>query len=64
LCSVKKTPHNALHNGLKNKERDVTGRKGSVITLWIKMSDTNAVDGREIPRKMSKAQDLLSGCLN
>jgi len=49
---------------MDNKETDVIGRKGSVITVWVKMSDTNAVVGREITRRKSKAQDLVSGCLN
>jgi hypothetical protein len=49
---------------MKNKEIDVIGRKGSVVTVWVKMVDNNAVVGREITREKSKAQDLLSGYHN
>jgi len=49
---------------MNNKETDVIERKGSVITVWVKMLDTNAVVGRETRRRKSKAQDLLSGCVH
>jgi hypothetical protein len=64
IAHVKKNARNARHSGLKNKERDVIGRKGSVTIVWVKMLYTNAVAGREIPRKKSKFQAFLSGCHN
>jgi hypothetical protein len=64
LFGVKKTPRNARNSGLKDKETDVIGRKGSVVTVWVKMLDINAVVGQEIPREKSKAEDLISGCHN
>jgi hypothetical protein len=64
LFGVKKNARNALNSELKNKETDVIGRKGSVVTVWVKMLDTSAVVGQEIPRKKSKAEYLLSGCHN
>ena len=55
VCLVeRKTPRNARRSGLKSKERDVIGRKGNVITVCVKMLDTDAVVGRKMPTKCLK----------
>jgi hypothetical protein len=48
LFGGKKNAPIARNSGLKNKETDVIGRKGSVVTVWVKMLDTSAVVGQEI----------------
>ena len=40
-CNVH-APYNKRHSGMKNKERDVIGRAGCVITVQVKRSYTNA----------------------